>query len=196
MKQGVQHNENGRIALICAGSNVTSIWGDPQETIRASREQLSVVFDAKVDSSRLYSTPGFPAGSGPDFVNAAFRFKTDLPADEILQRLHEIEASAERVRDQRWAARTLDLDLIGLGSEIAPSKEVWCKWHELPLEKQSTLAPDELILPHPRVQDRAFALVPLADVSRGWIHPILDLDIQGLIDQLPPDQLSEVKPLD
>ena len=196
MKQGVYKSVSRRIAFVCAGSNVTSIWGNPLETIRECSEQLSVVFDADIDSSRCFATPAFPAGSGPEFVNAAFRFETELPAKDILAKLHEIEAKAERTREQRWAARTLDLDLIALGEEIAPDSATWRYWYELSLEQQSKITPEQLILPHPRVQDRAFALMPLADVAGNWIHPVLGQDIDTMLSALSDAEKAEVKPLE
>jgi 2-amino-4-hydroxy-6-hydroxymethyldihydropteridine diphosphokinase len=195
LKQDDQPDEKYSLALVCAGSNVTSIWGNPHETVLESAKQLSVVFDTRISSSKLYTTPAFPAGSGPDFVNAAFAFETDKIGEEVLELLHDIEARAKRIRETRWAARTLDLDLIGMGDQILPNLETCQHWMDLPLSEQQKNAPEQLILPHPRLQDRAFALVPLTDVAPKWVHPIIGLDIRQLKEAIPSDLLEEVKPL-
>ncbi|MBQ1203414.1 MAG: 2-amino-4-hydroxy-6-hydroxymethyldihydropteridine diphosphokinase, partial [Loktanella sp.] len=110
----------GHIALIAAGSNQSSCWGDPPSTITGSVDRLSIHAIGEIRRSALYATPAFPAGAGPDFVNAAFAFATALDADALLAALHAIEAEAGRSRAVRWGQRTLDLDLIALGDQVAP----------------------------------------------------------------------------
>jgi 2-amino-4-hydroxy-6-hydroxymethyldihydropteridine diphosphokinase len=65
----------------------------------------------------------------------------------------------------------------------------------LPIERQMQEAPGELILPHPRMQDRAFVLVPLADVAPGWRHPVLDMTVAEMLSKLPTDEVDSVVPL-
>ncbi|HEY6917750.1 MAG TPA: 2-amino-4-hydroxy-6-hydroxymethyldihydropteridine diphosphokinase [Tabrizicola sp.] len=147
--------------------------------------------------SRLYATPCFPAGAGPDYVNAAAVLEVD-PADDptsILQRLHRVEADFGRIREQRWGMRTLDIDLIALGDSVLPDPATQDAWRELPAEAQARAAPDRLILPHPRLQDRAFVLVPLADVAPDWVHPRLGLSVRQMLDALPAADRDAVKPL-
>ncbi len=156
---------------------------------------VSRLIGAPITVSRLYKTPAFPADSGDDFVNAAFAFKTQLSAQELLLMLHEVEAEAMRKRESRWAARTLDLDLIAVSDQVLPDPQVWQHWAKLPLDEQQRLAPDQLILPHPRVQDRAFALVPLCDVAPDWHHPVLDQTLEELRNALPRSNLESVVPL-
>lgn len=194
MKQGDELDQKYSLALICVGSNVTSIWGNPRETIEECAAQLAVVFETEVESSPIFRTPAFPAGAGPDFANAAFVFRTARSGDDVLTKLHEIEARAERKRQERWGARTLDLDLIGLGDVIAPDIETWTNWAELSLEKQKQLAPEQLILPHPRVHERAFALIPLMHVAKDWMHPVLKRSVSELTAALPQALKDEVIP--
>lgn len=145
--------------------------------------------------SRLYTTPAFPAGSGPDFVNAVFSLTTDIGPETLLTILHEIESEAGRVREKRWGPRTLDLDLLAYGDLILPDLDVWTDWHDLPPEQQTEVAPDRLVLPHPRMQDRAFVLVPLADVAPTWVHPVLDLGVDDLLDACLGEDLASIVPL-
>jgi 2-amino-4-hydroxy-6-hydroxymethyldihydropteridine diphosphokinase len=145
--------------------------------------------------SRLYQTPAFPPGAGDDFVNGAFILQSSGGATDLLAVLHDIEAEAGRVRDQRWGPRVLDLDLLAFGDVVAPDLAGWTKWHDLDQDAQTKLAPEELILPHPRMQDRAFVLVPLSDVAPTWVHPVLDLSVRDLLDALPGVDIASVVPM-
>lgn len=142
--------------------------------------------------SRMYQTPAFPVGSGPDFVNAAFALTAAVAPVDLLAILHDIETEAGRVRDIRWGPRVLDLDLLACDDLILPDLAVWTSWHDLDLPSQSQVAPDQLILPHPRMHERAFMLVPLADVAPTWVHPVLDLSVEDLLDACPGEELAAV----
>ncbi len=146
--------------------------------------------------SRYFSTPAFPPGSGPDFVNAAFAWHTDLAPAEMLAALHAVEAGLGRVRGTRWGARTLDLDLIAVGQTVAPDRQTVQHWIDLPLRAQQSRAPADLILPHPRAQERAFVLVPLCDIAPDWRHPILNRSAAEMRDALPQADLDSVIPLE
>ena len=78
-----------------------------------------------------------------------------------------------RKNNTRWGNRVLDLDIIGSGSIILPNNFEFNKWLKMPLHKQIKIQPDELILPHPRIQDRLFVLKPLNEVDTNWTHPVL-----------------------
>ena len=79
-----------------------------------------------------------------------------------------------RKNNTRWGNRVLDLDIIGSGSIILPNNFEFNKWLNMPLKKQIKIQPDELILPHPRIQDRLFVLRPLNEVDPYWTHPVLN----------------------
>ncbi|MEH6739811.1 MAG: 2-amino-4-hydroxy-6-hydroxymethyldihydropteridine diphosphokinase, partial [Sulfitobacter sp.] len=89
-------------------------------------------------------------------------------------------------------ARTLDLDIIAVGSQVLPDAQTHQYWRELPLDKQETITPQELILPHPRLAERAFVLVPLLDIAPEWRHPITGVTIRQMHDALSAAQRSEV----
>ena len=83
-------------ALISLGSNQLSFWGSSHETVQEAFRRLEALARGEMQVSRLYQTPAFPKGNGPDFVNAAALVESDLSAPEILARLHEVEATDER----------------------------------------------------------------------------------------------------
>ena len=145
--------------------------------------------------SGLFATPAFPAGIGPDFVNAAMAVRTTLAARDVLAVLHAIEAEAARTREVRWGPRTLDLDLLALGAQIAPDADVQARWRNLGPQAQREAAPDQLILPHPRLQDRAFVLVPLAQVAPDWVHPLTGQTVLQMRDALPAAELAAIRPV-
>ncbi|MBW4707282.1 2-amino-4-hydroxy-6-hydroxymethyldihydropteridine diphosphokinase [Roseobacter sp. YSTF-M11] len=180
------------IALIALGSNTPSGAGDPTETVEKAVAAIAQSVGVIRGVSRLYATPAFPVGSGPDFVNAALAVSTGLSAPRVIEILHGIEAQMGRLRHERWAPRTLDLDLIALGDRLLPDAQTHETWRSMPLAQQMTQTPDRLIVPHPRVQERAFVLVPLTDVAPDWVHPALNLSVAQMLAALPDDLKSEV----
>ncbi len=114
----------------------------------------------------------------------------------VLDVLHGIEADLGRVRPRRWAPRVCDLDLLAAGEEILPDAETVRRWMELSPEDAGSEAPEELILPHPRMHERSFVLVPLADVAPGWRHPITGRTVAEMVAALPEQARREVVPLD
>lgn len=128
-------------------------------------------------------------------MNAVFTCFSDLEAEEILKHLHAIEKKFSRSREQRWGMRTLDLDLVAVENQVEPNLPTYQQWLNLPLEVQKVHAPKQLILPHPRLQERAFVLVPLCDVQPNWMHPVLGKTAAELCAELPKDEIAAVTPL-
>lgn len=147
--------------------------------------------------SRLFRTPCFPAGAGPDYVNAAAVLMVPPGHDpgSVLAVLHHVEDQFGRKRLQRWGMRTLDIDLLSFGSLILPDAATQAAWRNLPPDRQIGLTPDRLILPHPRMQDRAFVLVPLADVAPDWTHPVLGRSVTEMLAVLPAADRDAVQAL-
>ncbi|MCC9622955.1 2-amino-4-hydroxy-6-hydroxymethyldihydropteridine diphosphokinase [Thalassospira sp. MA62] len=157
--------------LIAFGANLpTQEYGAPSQTLKAALARVSARGDISIDQvSSFYETAPVPISDQPWYVNGVARISTDLSARDLLDRLHEVEAEFGRVRRERNAARVIDLDLIAYGREI--------------------LAEDAGIqVPHPRMIERAFVLLPLRDVVPDWVHPVHDRTVDDLIGDLPTDQ--------
>jgi 2-amino-4-hydroxy-6-hydroxymethyldihydropteridine diphosphokinase len=101
-----------------------------------------------VGVSPVYETAPVGGPEQPDYLNAVVAVDTTLTAHELLRIAHGIEAEAERVRAVRWGPRTLDVDVLLVGDERVDD-------------------PD-LVIPHPRMAERAFVVVPLADLDPAW----------------------------
>ncbi len=126
-----------------------------------------------VRRSSFWTSPAWPDPSDPPYVNAVIEVETAQGPDEILQRLHAIEAEFGRQRSVRNAPRPLDLDLIDCRGLIRE-------------------APGP-VLPHPRMAERAFVLCPLAEIAPDWTHPKSGRALDSLIAALPSADLSATR---
>ncbi|WPY93816.1 2-amino-4-hydroxy-6-hydroxymethyldihydropteridine diphosphokinase [Limimaricola variabilis] len=194
MAQDTVIDRGAGLALIALGANAEGPQGAPAAGLRAAMAEIARLGRA-ARCSRLWRSPAFPAGIGPDFVNAAMALDTDLDAAELLAQLHAIEARFGRVRQDRWGPRSLDLDLLALDEAVRPDLAGWARWRDLAPAEQARETPQELILPHPRLQDRGFVLLPLAEVAPDWRHPVTGLSVTSMRDALPPAAVEGLAPL-
>jgi 2-amino-4-hydroxy-6-hydroxymethyldihydropteridine diphosphokinase len=162
--------------LIAIGSNLSSVAGTPLETCNAALKLLPERGIAVTRTSNWYETPPVPVSDQPWFVNGVVAAETSLMPDEVLRVLHDIEAHFSRVRHERNAARTLDLDLLAYGAEVREH--------------------GALRLPHPRLAERGFVLYPLRDVAPDWIHPVLGKTALELAESLPKTpENAQIRPV-
>jgi 2-amino-4-hydroxy-6-hydroxymethyldihydropteridine diphosphokinase len=152
-----------RPAYVAIGSNLN----DPRARVCEAYERLATLpATLSVRRSRLYRTRPMGPQDQPDFVNAAAGLLSQLTARELLEGLLRIEAAMGRIREERWGARIIDLDLVWmLGDAID--------------EPESTLRRPGLTLPHPGVSTRNFVLYPLADIA-----PTLAIPGHGNVSEL------------
>lgn len=182
-------------ALVALGANAAFAGRPPDETLRHAFALMEARTGTVPSASRMWRTPAVPAGTGPDFVNAAARLTWAGTPEGLLSILHGIEARFGRVRQERWGPRTLDLDLIALGEAMLPDRATFDAWAALPPERQRREAPDRLILPHPRMHERAFVLIPLAEVAPDWRHPVLGRTVDEMAAALPAAARAGIAPV-
>lgn len=161
--------------VIAIGSNLPTPHGSPRANGEAALAALEKDGVRVVKRSRWFRTPPWPeseAARQPWYVNAVAVVETTLPPETLLATLHRIEAAMGRRRgpDTLNAPRPIDLDLIDYDGLVRPEAPV---------------------LPHPRMQDRAFVLLPLADVAPDWVHPVSGQTLADLLHGLPKDAVAE-----
>jgi 2-amino-4-hydroxy-6-hydroxymethyldihydropteridine diphosphokinase len=159
--------------LIGLGGNLASHTGAPEATIRAAYAALEAAGVVVAARSRFYRSAPVPVSDQPWYINAVARIETDRAPRDLLALLHRIETDFGRQRRGINGARTLDLDLLAYNDRVSPG------------------GADEPVLPHPRMYQRAFVLLPLREVASQWRHPVLDKTVDQLIAELPHDQLAE-----
>ncbi len=141
-----------------------------------------------VARSRWYRSPAVPKSAQPDYVNGVVRVATRETPEGLLRRLHAIEARMGRVRGAANAAanaaRVIDLDLLAFGATIRDGTGRDGTGRDGAAEGGRP----GLRLPHPRLHQRAFVLLPLREVAPLWTHPVTGLDIDRLVADLADDQ--------
>jgi len=159
--------------FIALGANLShERFGSPRQTLEAALATLDRRGIRTVRVSPWYRTAPVPVSDQPWYVNAVAEVMSALSADDLLAELHAVEAEFGRARSVPNAARPIDLDLLDFHGEIAVGGR------------------GRAILPHPRMTERAFVLLPLADLAPQWRHPASGLPIRTLIENLPADQVA------
>jgi 2-amino-4-hydroxy-6-hydroxymethyldihydropteridine diphosphokinase len=152
------------------GANLPSReHGPPRDTILAAIRAIEVAGLELRARSPLYESEPIPVSDQPWYVNGVIEVASDLAATGVLATLASVENAFGRVRGEPNAARVLDLDLLDCRGEIRPG-------------------PEPPILPHPRLDQRAFVLRPLADLAPAWHHPVSRRSIAEMLASLPPGQ--------
>lgn len=193
--QGLKTNILSSTGYIALGSNLAPATTTSLQLVNKALGLFTGANLRITKQSQWYSAPAFPAGNGQDYVNGVVEITSNLPANAILAALHQIETTLGRTRPARWAARVVDLDLLALGPLVAPDLPGFKHWCNLPPSQQMRTTPDALVLPHPRLQDRAFVLKPLAEIAPDWRHPVLGKTAAALLAALPESAQDEVLPI-
>lgn len=128
--------------LIGLGGNI----GEPLEAMRTALKALDADPDCRVERvSSVWKTPPWGVTDQPDFLNACAAVSTTLEPRTFLDLCLSIEKDLKRIRDQRWGPRSIDIDVLFFGDRM--------------------ISEEGLAIPHPRIADRAFVLVPLAEIA-------------------------------
>lgn len=182
-------------ALVAFGANTALAGQTLAGAVRHAMGALDRADCRLVRHSRLFHTPCFPIGAGADYINAVGLFHTALSPRDLLARLHNVEAEMGRKRVQRWGSRTMDLDLLAFDDNVLPDITTFCHWRDLAGDQQVLRTPDTLILPHPRLAERAFVLIPLLDIAPDWRHPVSGLTVMQMAAALPEAEKQAVRPV-
>lgn len=142
---------------IALGSNL----GDSRAILEAALATLAATPDIQVKARSSWYQTEAVGPPQPDYLNGCALLHVQMPPQQLLETLLGIEAQFGRIRRERWGARSLDLDLL--------------------LYDDLILDTPTLQLPHPRMRERAFVLVPLAQIAPDWIEPVSGMAIAQLL---------------
>jgi 2-amino-4-hydroxy-6-hydroxymethyldihydropteridine diphosphokinase len=149
---------------LALGSNL----GDRLANLRAALSALSRRAEL-VAASSIFETPPWGFADQPAFLNMAVHARTDLSPDELLGWLKQLEVELGREPGFRWGPRLIDLDILFYDDLVIDTPP--------------------LIIPHPRLHERAFVLVPLADVAPDLVHPVLGKTIRQLLAEVDAGEI-------
>ncbi|TLU97990.1 2-amino-4-hydroxy-6-hydroxymethyldihydropteridine diphosphokinase [Dyadobacter luticola] len=135
--------------FLLLGSNL----GDRFAVLTSARQMIEEKVGPLVKESSVYETAPWGITDQPAFLNQVIEIETELAPEEVLRNILDIEHELGRVRYERWGARVIDIDLLYFNDLILDSAR--------------------LTLPHPRISERRFTLIPLAEIAPNFINPFL-----------------------
>ena len=143
------------------GSNL----GDKLEYITKAINQISKLKNVEIKrTSSMIITKPYGKTDQPDFINCVIELNTDLLPEKLLKKCLYIENQLDRIRDEKWGPRTIDIDMLFYEGEIINT--------------------ELLVLPHPQLHKREFVLISLNELCPNLIHPILKKKIEDLFVEL------------
>jgi 2-amino-4-hydroxy-6-hydroxymethyldihydropteridine diphosphokinase len=162
-----------KLVYLAIGSNL----GNKIKNIQLAKLELENNKIKILKSSSNYLSESWPDPSKPKYINIIVKVKTSLTPTELLKVCNLIELKLGRIRTTINSPRTCDIDIIDYDNKILNEK------HE------------KLNLPHPRLSERTFVLLPLFEIEKSWKHPKSKLNIVNLINSLPMKDLRSIKQL-
>ena len=143
--------------FILIGSNL----GNRSANLTQSLSLIEKYIGRITNQSSVYETAAWGKTDEPNYLNQVAKIESDFSATEVLQKCLSIEIEMGRVRKEKWEARIIDIDLLYFGNEIFNS--------------------EELTIPHPRLHERKFTLIPLTEMDEEFVHPILKMTNRQLL---------------
>ena len=169
-KQDILENQVKK-SYLALGSNL----GNKINNIHIALSELEKNRIRITNVSSYYSSKHWPNPLMPSFINIVIKIETILTPLELLKICNFVELKLGRVRSKKNDPRTCDIDIIDYDNKI------------LNINKH------KLIVPHPRMTERNFVLLPLFEINRGWTHPKSKISIVNLINSLPIKDLRSIK---
>lgn len=148
-------------AYLLTGSNLN----DREKNLNAAKELLEIHCGKVTRSSSLYETAAWGKTDQPAFLNQALEIETSLNAKQLMRRILKVEKMMGRIRKEKYDPRIIDIDVLFFDDEIY-------QYHFL-------------TVPHPEIQNRRFALIPLAEITSKLVHPVLKKSISQLLKECP-----------
>ena len=147
------------ITFLLLGTNL----GDRKKNLIVARQAIESSVGTISKQSSLYKSAAWGKTNQPEFYNQAIEVLTPLSPEDVLQEILFIEQTMGRRREEKWGERIIDIDILLYGNEI--------------------IATPDLVVPHPEMANRKFALKPLAEIAAHTVHPLLKIKIQKLLEQ-------------
>jgi len=141
------------------GSNL----GDRKEYLSMACNQLRSEAIREFRASSIYESDPLLKMTQPKYFNMVVCGLTVLSPQELLKKCQQIEISSGRIRRERWGSREIDIDILSYGSRI--------------------IGNDDLVIPHPEIQNRSFVLIPMLELSPEWLHPETGITIKELCEK-------------
>jgi len=143
------------------GSNL----GDSNKKLKDAAKQIEFSIGKILKSSSVYSTKAWGIEDQPDFLNQVVEIESFLSAEEILYKINKIEEQLGRVRQIKWDSRIIDIDILYYGDQVIKHRD--------------------LVIPHRENENRNFVLVPMSEIAPKFVHPLLGLTQQDLLNNCP-----------
>ena len=164
--------KQAKIAFLSIGSNL----GNKKKNINLVKFKLEKNNIKILKSSKNYESLSWPNKKNPKFLNIVLKIKTLFSPNDLMKICLNIEKELGRTRRKKNEPRTCDIDIIDYDKKIIKSSKN-----------------QKLIIPHPKMHKRNFVLLPLFEITKTWIHPIIKISIKELVNSLKTKDLKTIK---